>query len=431
MVMDHEPIFPAHFLAWFDGFESEVQEHGAIFAMKIMAISILDLSLNSEGRNGGSLYAASLIDSLAEICDVETCVLDHASKHKLPGRWNVKRFPASPIGSLFLRQVFSMRRGIKTAVWRHHSVALAQYLSGLEEGHFDAVLFLEESACIFERYVPKGIPKILFRHNLDSQSTKIDFGSPVRLVRSVMTRTLSRRFDRWTNRRFSAITIGTESERRILETLGGRGKISWLPTISRHDIPEYAAAMPDVDPSGKFRAIFVGDFRYGPNVDAVNWLLGCERYFEKATLKVLEIVLVGRNPPDLKAPSALHISRLGFVSDLMQVFGSCEIGVIPIISGSGVKIKALTLLGSGMPVVTTPEGVEGLGVRDGIHCIIARTQKDFAAAVEKLHRDERLRERLKSEARAFILTNFSKTRQVEALRLLLNRFDRKPVECRA
>ncbi len=45
-----------------------------------------------------------------------------------------------------------------------------------------------------------------------------------------------------------------------------------------------------------------------------------------------------------------------------------ELGVLlyPLTAGSGAKIKVLEALALGLPVVTTPEGAEGLGARGGV-----------------------------------------------------------------
>jgi glycosyltransferase involved in cell wall biosynthesis len=61
--------------------------------------------------------------------------------------------------------------------------------------------------------------------------------------------------------------------------------------------------------------------------------------------------------------------------------------------GSGIKIKILTALAYGLPVVTTPVGAEGIPARDGAEIIVAEKAADFADAVVQLITDgERWRE---------------------------------------
>ena len=58
--------------------------------------------------------------------------------------------------------------------------------------------------------------------------------------------------------------------------------------------------------------------------------------------------------------------------------------VAPLITGGGIKIKVVEGLLSGLPVVTTSVGAEGINLTDGVNALIADTPDDFAAATVKL-----------------------------------------------
>ena len=60
------------------------------------------------------------------------------------------------------------------------------------------------------------------------------------------------------------------------------------------------------------------------------------------------------------ADPANAIELLGFVDDIQPLFSSCAVFVCPIRSGSGVRVKLLEAFASGIPVVSTPLGAEGL-----------------------------------------------------------------------
>ena len=73
--------------------------------------------------------------------------------------------------------------------------------------------------------------------------------------------------------------------------------------------------------------------------------------------------------------------------------------VVPIRAGGGTRIKILEAFASGVPVVSTALGAEGLNVEDGVHLLIADTPDAFAAACVRLARDEGLRARIIPAAR--------------------------------
>jgi len=166
--------------------------------------------------------------------------------------------------------------------------------------------------------------------------------------------------------------------------------------------------------------LFIANFIYPPNVEAVLWLSCCERYLSERSLQNLTFVLVGRDPPSLPATSKMKFEALGFVKDVLPIVGSCQLAVIPIVSGSGLKLKALTLLSSGLPVVTTSEGVLGIEAKHGLHCLIADDHKAFAESIERLCVDPQLCDFLQENAFSLVREKYSSKAQNEALAALLS-----------
>lgn len=99
-----------------------------------------------------------------------------------------------------------------------------------------------------------------------------------------------------------------------------------------------------------------------------------------------ELVVVGRGVDDeLRAAAAgLAVTFAGFVPDLAEVVPTCDAAVLPLWSGGGGRLKALTLLGAGIPVVATPAALEGLAVEHGRHCLVARDPDGLLALVDEV-----------------------------------------------
>ena len=387
--------------------------------MKVLAISVIELSLSDSRRGGTAVYIASLIKALQEIAEVDLCLLNHDHNGLSWTRGNLIRLEIDPIPNLFVRQWLSWYVGVKPAVWRYTSKSLKSFLKKIALKNYAAVIFLDENAAIYEKFLPVEMPKILVRHNLDSESIKLKKDSFFGYLRALSAKHLSRRFDRWTLRRFSKVTIGSESEQKILQTLGNPSSVSLLPTITRFDIEQVLPNRRSVDEKSQ-KAIFIGDFKYPPNVEAVHWFIKCQEYFSPERLATLEVVLVGRSPPDIPSDCKINVVALGFVDDLSSVLSQCQLAIIPIVSGSGVKVKTLTLLASGLPVVTTSEGVEGINVTNGVDCLIADDQKSFSESVERLCSDSSFGDLLQTNGRKLIQENFSAQRQNESLRNIIS-----------
>ena len=60
--------------------------------------------------------------------------------------------------------------------------------------------------------------------------------------------------------------------------------------------------------------------------------------------------------------------------------------VVALRAGSGTRFKVLEALAVGVPVVSTPKGVEGLDVEPDRHVLIGATSDDLAGAAIEVHR---------------------------------------------
>lgn len=189
--------------------------------------------------------------------------------------------------------------------------------------------------------------------------------------------------------------VVTGDERRVLEEMGLRN-VYVIPTI--HPM---AARQPRRfgESSG---LLFIANYHHPPNVDAVTWL--CERVMPIVweSLPETALTLVGSNPSQavlaLKSPK---VRVTGYVRDVAPFFLRSRVFVAPLRFGAGMKGKIGQALSYALPVVTTPVGAEGLGLRDGENAVIADADPQaFAAAVVSLYGDAERWQRLSDASEA-------------------------------
>jgi glycosyltransferase involved in cell wall biosynthesis len=98
---------------------------------------------------------------------------------------------------------------------------------------------------------------------------------------------------------------------------------------------------------------------------------------------------------------------MGFVENIQSVaYGG--IMVVPILSGSGMRMKILEAAAMGMPIVTTSVGKEGIELVNGESCLIADTPTDFAKAIENLMSNETIMTTIADNAQKVFKNNYSK-----------------------
>ena len=157
------------------------------------------------------------------------------------------------------------------------------------------------------------------------------------------------------------------------------------------------------------RLLTIGVMFSPPNSEGVAWWLR-EGYDQLRALRPdVEYDIVGPRPPaSLGALAARRpsVHLHGYVTDPAPFWTGASVLAVPLLSGGGVRVKILEAMASGVPVVSTSVGCEGLAVRDGDHLLIADAPSSFAQACARLLGDPSLARRLAENARQLILDHY-------------------------
>lgn len=177
--------------------------------------------------------------------------------------------------------------------------------------------------------------------------------------------------------------------------------------------------------------LFLGSFRHTPNVDAVEYL--CREILPQIDPLLLEkqpVSIVGTGLNDTIrsfAKDLPHVRMVGWVPSVVPYIERARLTVIPLLYGAGTKRKLVQALMAGTPTVSTSIGVEGLGLRNDEHVLVADDAKAFAQSVERLLKDSKLWSSISTGGRAHILPlhgrQVAKERFLDALEAV---FTRKP-----
>lgn len=102
-----------------------------------------------------------------------------------------------------------------------------------------------------------------------------------------------------------------------------------------------------------------------------------------------EFWLVGSNPPErlrkIAQPPKLNVT--GFVPDAQSVLKSMSIVVCPWEGNYGFRSRVVETMALGIPMVATPEAVDGMELEAGMGILFGRTDSDLSAAILKLLAD--------------------------------------------
>lgn len=162
-------------------------------------------------------------------------------------------------------------------------------------------------------------------------------------------------------------------------------------------------------PTDHPRIVFLGALNRRENVQGVQWFLTQVLPTIASEFSSTEVLVVGGGNAGLAqlgGSSRGAVRVTGYVKDLREVLSTAWLAVAPLQSGAGIKIKVLEYLASGLPVVATSIGAEGIpaGPSDGL--FTADAADAYAATCLRLLRDPGLRNKLGTAARRWFMQSY-------------------------
>ena len=120
------------------------------------------------------------------------------------------------------------------------------------------------------------------------------------------------------------------------------------------------------------------------------------------------LFLVGKNPTaEIRNLASERVVVTGTVPSVQEYYQRVPVVVVPMLGVAGIKVKLIEAMALGKAIVSTPDGVAGLGIEDGKQLVVADCPETFANAIADLFQDKETRNRLGNEARTFVAQNFS------------------------
>jgi glycosyltransferase involved in cell wall biosynthesis len=152
--------------------------------------------------------------------------------------------------------------------------------------------------------------------------------------------------------------------------------------------------------------LFIGALDWFPNIEALNWLT--ERVWPLIVKQIpsAKLHIAGRNPSKKNIEKWQKIKNCifhGQVENANSFLEKGKIVLVPLFSGSGIRIKILQAMASGLPVVATSKAAIGLGTKNLVNIRIADTASEYAKCAIELHNNKQMYERIHEESFKYIV----------------------------
>ncbi|MDJ0599322.1 MAG: glycosyltransferase family 4 protein [Crocosphaera sp.] len=218
---------------------------------------------------------------------------------------------------------------------------------------------------------------------------------------------LLKRYEKRVYQKFSHIVVTTDEDYQQLKNFNIKSPVSVLPNGVDLDIFPYRKS----DPGGHHLMI-TGGMDYVVNIDAACFF--SQEIFPLLRQKYTDVTLtiVGANP----APSVLKLGEkpgiivTGKVPSMAEYLHKATVCVIPLRSGFGIKNKTLEAMATGVPIVASDRGLEGMevnGKNTPLRALRANKIEEYIKAITDLFEDEKLRKTLSENGRQYVENNYT------------------------
>ncbi len=276
----------------------------------------------------------------------------------------------------------------------------------LETGNYD--LIHAETFYVMPHIPNTDIPSIMVEQTIEYQVYKhyVDKEVPFFLRPIFMIEILKLRFwELYYWKKANQLVAVSDKDSKVMEKLVGI-RADVIPNGVDTDYYKAKKVAKKVPPRVMYG---VTNFEWLQNIEAVDELLKEVWPYIHKKMPDAKLWLVGRMIPQrfvelAHAREDIEISES--IADARDAYGSASLMVTPIRSSGGTRLKVLEAMASGLPIVSTSNGVAGLGLIAGKHALISDSGRGMAKLAIKLLEDEKLRRKIGEAGRMFVKENY-------------------------
>ena len=168
--------------------------------------------------------------------------------------------------------------------------------------------------------------------------------------------------------------------------------------------------------------LFQGNFFWLQNVEAAHFLI--DKIYPQLikTLPEAKITISGQNAKRIAYKSKNSLEIIDIDSDdintVKRLYQKATLFIAPIYGPGGTRLKILAAMAAGIPVVSTKTGVEGLGVKDNIHALIAHGARDFTSKISYILKHKDNYQKIRENAYLLVKNNFSWSKIAQKLEMV-------------
>jgi glycosyltransferase involved in cell wall biosynthesis len=203
------------------------------------------------------------------------------------------------------------------------------------------------------------------------------------LIRKKYFELLARRIKRYeleTINRIDAILPITASDEAIFKKSGTNKPMLVMPVGV--DVNKFGNNKQQTTNNKPLSLFHLGAMDWMPNLEGVEWFLkNCWPMIHQP-FPALKLFLAGRGfPDDIKNSAPANVICEGEINDAEKYMSDKQLMIVPLLSGSGMRVKIIQGMALGKTIISTSIGAEGINCTDGKNILIANTPEEFLSKI--------------------------------------------------
>jgi len=397
-----------------------------------MRILYISRAAPNENGRGVDRRAAQHLRALRRLGTVTLVVPDRSVEEARAIGWHedsldVESLIVRPDATVIQRRLerYYLERGRLKRLWHASRIthwvdqrpfaADARAAKAALTGRFDLLFAFRMSSAVWAEHVLKAdLPAARVVDFDDIESLAL---SRSKQAGNFIDRAIRRRAIKWLAttekrilRQWPTVTVCSEVDaERLLSTSGHRPsvipntvKTELHPTAKERRVHSHGS---DAD----VNVLFVATLNYLPNIEGLMWF--CDHIWPQVAAHFaggLKLCIVGIDAPEevRRLGERPGVEFIGAVPNLQPYYQNAVAAIVPILSGSGTRIKILEAMSFGVPVVTTAIGCEGIGLTPGVDALVHDDAAGFQKGLIDLIEDQDLQLTLGQQGQRFCNAHF-------------------------
>jgi glycosyltransferase involved in cell wall biosynthesis len=195
----------------------------------------------------------------------------------------------------------------------------------------------------------------------------------------------------------------TKNDADVFLNSGNKKPVKVIPAgVSSNMITNSNEQIPNLD------LFFIGALDWSPNQEGLIWFVNNVWDMVINESPQLSFFVAGRNAPGslIKKINKPNIIFFGEIDDAYQYMNEHTVMILPLFSGSGMRLKIIEAMALGKTIISTSIGAEGINCMHKKNIFIADTAADFHYYIKQIMQNKTSLKQIGLNANDFIRENF-------------------------